>query len=309
MSKRPFDKPPTTYIKQVEILKQRGMLFSNEANAAFLLEHLNYYRVGAYWLPFEQDHATHRFKAETSFEAVMVLYEFDRNLRLLVMDAIERVEVSVRSHWAYELAHRHGTHAHLESSLAENVHHWQKNLDDLTKEVERSDEVFIQHLQKNYSEDLPPVWAVCEVMSLGLLSRWYKNLKPMSTRKAIAHSFALTQPVLSSWLHHLTMVRNICAHHSRLWNREFIILPMMPQHQPAELIPAFVPKSRKLYNTLLILCYLVKIISPDSDWRQKLLALLEVRPQALPHMGFPPDWQTQAIWSNPVVVNPSETAR
>lgn len=117
MDRRPFSKPATTYAEQVELLQQRGMCIDDPENAAFWLEHLNYYRLGAYWLPYEANHDSHQFKDDTNFNDVLALYRFDRELRLLVLDAIERVEVSVRSRWAYELAHRHGPHAHLDNTL------------------------------------------------------------------------------------------------------------------------------------------------------------------------------------------------
>lgn len=161
------------------------MVIPNHAEAVFYLQHLNYYRLGAYWLPFEIDHSSHSFRKGTTFEDVLNLYIFDCQLRLLVLDAIERVEVSVRSTWAYNLAHRHGAHAHLDQSLALRAHWWQQNINKLTEEIGRSDEAFIQHYRHTYSESLPPVWAVCEIMSLGLLSRWYDNLKPMQVRSDI----------------------------------------------------------------------------------------------------------------------------
>ena len=108
--KRPFNKPPTTYAQQLALLMQRGMCVDDADRAAFYLQHLNYYRLGAYWLPFEADHGSHRFVAGTSFDDVLNLYIFDRELRLLLLDAIERFEVSVRSLWAYHLAHEHGPH-------------------------------------------------------------------------------------------------------------------------------------------------------------------------------------------------------
>jgi len=181
--KRPFNKPATTYAEQTELLKQRGMRIDDSDQAEFYFQHLNYYRLGAYWLPFEADHGSHRFKQGTCFSDVMNLYIFDRELRLLVLDAIERVEVSVRAQWAHQMANLHGPHAHLDASLAFKRWHWQRNLKKLAGEVNRSDEVFIKHLLNTYQEELPPVWAVCEVMSLGLLSRWYNNLKPMQGRR------------------------------------------------------------------------------------------------------------------------------
>ena len=293
---RPFTKPATTYAEQTALLQQRGMVIDNLAEAEFYLQHLNYYRLGAYWLPFEADHGTHCFLPGTRFSDVLNLYIFDRELRLLILDAIERIEVSVRSQWAYQMAHQHGTHAHLDKTLAHKLWHWQTNFEMLEKEVNRSDEPFIQHLQRTYSEALPPIWAACEVMSLGLLSRWYGNLKPMPTRRAIANTYGVDQRVMESWLHHLTFIRNTCAHHSRLWNREFTITPELPRNKPAQLAGEFSGGSRKLYNTLVILLHFMDIIAPRHHWRQRLKALIVDHAIPVGAMDFPQDWQARAIW-------------
>lgn len=292
----PFTKPATTYGEQVELLKRRGMAFGDEAQAQFYLEHLNYYRLGAYWLPFETDHGNHRFQPGTRFEDVLELYKFDRELRLLMMDAIERVEVSVRAHWAYAMAHLHGPHAHLDASLANNEERWRDNLKKMRKEVSRSDEVFIRHLRRTYAEELPPVWAVCEVMSLGLLSKWYGNLQPMATRSAIASVYGVDEAVLASWLHHLSMIRNICAHHARLWNREFKRTPKIPGSKPEGLAHAFIPQSRRLYNALIILLYWMDTIAPAHTWRDRLKDLLHHHETRLPAMGFPANWPHRPLW-------------
>jgi len=293
---RPFPKPATTFAQQVAILQQRGMAIADPSSAEFYLQHLNYYRLGAYWLPFEADHATHRFKPGVCFEDVLNLYIFDRELRLLVLDAIERVEVSVRCQWAYQLAHCHGPHAHLEANLALKQHHWQANLAKLTDEVNRSDEIFISHLMDSYSEPLPPVWAVCEVMSLGLLSRWYNTLKPMPTRRAIASVYGIDEGVMQSWLHHLSLVRNVCAHHSRLWNRDFSITPKDPRSKPSHLHGEFITGSRKLYNSLVILLHFMDIIAPQHHWRTRLKNLIVLHAAPVKAMDFPHDWRERPIW-------------
>jgi abortive infection bacteriophage resistance protein len=272
------------------------MEISDLTQAEFYLQHLNYYRLGAYWLPFESDHTTHIFRSATKFEEVLNLYLFDRELRLLMLDAIERVEVSIRSQWAYQIAHLHNPHGHLDATLAVNNSRWQKNLAKLTMEVNRSDENFIKHLITTYSEALPAVWAVCEVMSLGLLSRWYDNLKPMKTRRAIAAAYGVDEQVLASWLRHLSLVRNICAHHSRLWNRDFTITPTLPRNKPVGLVNQCVPGSRKLYNTLIILLHLMGMIAPNHIWRSRVKDLLSEHEILLPAMGFPVDWEKSKIW-------------
>ncbi len=296
--KQPFTKPATTYAEQVALLQKRGMVIEDPAQVEFYLQHLNYYRLGAYWLPFEADHGSHSFQPGTHFGDVLNLYIFDRELRLLVLDAIERIEVSVRGQWAYQMAHQHGPHAHLDGTLAHKRWHWESNLEKLTKEVERSDETFIQHLTQTYSEALPPVWAVCEVMSLGVLSRWYGNLKPMPTRREIANVYRIDQRVMESWMHHLTYIRNTCAHHSRLWNRDFTITPELPKSKPAHLVGEFISGSRKLYNTLVILLHFMDIIAPRHHWRQRLINLITDHAAPVSAMGFPKEWQQQAIWKD-----------
>ncbi len=293
--KRPFTKPATTYDQQIALLQDRGMVIDDPDNARFYLQHLNYYRLGAYWPSFEADHSSHCFKPGTHFNDVLNLYIFDRELRLLVLDAIERIEVSVRGQWAYQLAHHHGPHAHLDARLFDGKY-WRGNLDKLADEVKRSDEAFIKHHLTEYAEPLPPAWATCEVMSLGLLSRWYNSLKPIATRRAIAAVYGVDEKVLQSWLHHLSLVRNICAHHSRLWNREFTITPNLPKTKPAHWAAQFIPGSRKLYNTLVILAHGLDVVAGQHHWRDRLKQLLTKHHISTREMDFPHDWQQRAIW-------------
>ena len=306
MSKVPYTKPATTCAQQVALLRQRGMLINDQAEAEFYLKHLNYYRLSAYWLQFEQDHATHTFRPGTDFKRVLDLYIFDRELRLLTMDALERVEVSVRTQWASQLAHRHGAHAHLEPSLAQRTDFWEKNIQLLQAEVDRSDEVFIHHFTTKYQEDLPPVWAVCEVMSLGLLSRWYANLKPMATRTAIASTYGLDESVFTSWLHRLTLIRNVCAHHSRLWDREFPLKVSLPQ-RPVALAAQMQPSSQRIYNAVLMLLHFLDQISPGHHWRRKMLELIDLHKVPTTVMGMPVSWKSQPLWAlnpQPSTLNP-----
>ncbi|MFN9809149.1 MAG: Abi family protein [Deltaproteobacteria bacterium] len=295
MTPRPYGKPALTHGQQVALLERRGMVIADRPKAEFFLKHLNYYRLEAYWLPFEADHATHTFRPGTSFDQVLGLYVFDRELRLLVLDAIERVEVSVRTQWAHELAMAHGPHAHLDLSLASNQARWTVNLDALEKEVDRSEETFIQHLRATYVERLPPIWAVSEVMSLGLLSRWYSNLGPFRLRRAIAQVFRLDDGVLRSVLHHLTTVRNVCAHHGRLWNREFRVRPMRPKH-PAQLAASWSRNEQRLHNTLAVLSYFLDVISPDHGWRARVIALIHGHATDTVAMGFPTGWRSLPLW-------------
>ncbi len=293
-----FSKSPKTIQEQLNLLETRGMTITDRENAMHYLKHLNYYRLRGYWLPLETDLQSHQFKPGIRFEDVLNLYIFDRELRLLLIDAVERVEVSLRTQWAYHLAHQHGAHAYLEAGLSKNKHWHESNLASLNKELERSDEVFVGHYNNKYSHPAtPPIWAVCEVMSLGQLSRWIKSLKPADTRAAISRTYQLSDKVLESFVEHLAYIRNVCAHHSRLWNRRMTKTMELPRTKPMGLYQNFNPaQDRKLYNTLVMIAYFMDLISPNHHWKVRLKALINNHVIDTSAMGFPSNWHALPIW-------------
>lgn len=294
--KKAYAKLATSYKEQLSILQKRGMNISDQTEALKALKHYNYYRLSAYWLSFKERQDSNDFKSGANFDDVLKLYDFDRRLRILVLDAIERIEVSVRGQWSYALGHVHGAHAHLNPRIAKNENYWESNKKALLKEVRRADELFIYHFLNNYEEELPPVWAACEVMSLGLLSKWYSNLKPKHTRAMISQTYGLDEDVLQSWLHHLAVVRNISAHHSRLWDRNFTRVKLMrPKSKPEALVDSFV-ENDQIYNSLIILVHFTCLISDCDNWKERIVSLLEENIEHLGAMGFPTDWKSQVIW-------------
>lgn len=296
-----FAKPPLSITDQIALLERRGMVVPDHAKAAHYLRHVSYYRLRAYWLPFEQPAPTngdHLFKAGTSLNDAIELYVFDRQLRLLVMDAIERIEVSLRGGWAYHLAMKYQPHGYLEPALYDRPDHYAKAYTTLLEEIERSTDTFIVHYKRKYDDPAqPPVWMTAEVMSLGQLSKWLSNLKFRADRQAIAKPYGLDERVLVSIAHHLTYIRNICAHHGRLWNKQFTVTMTVP-NAPASLKLAMnTAATRKVYNTLAVLGYLVGIVAPGSEWRRRLIELIASCSLADPNaMGFPENWQTRPSW-------------
>jgi len=297
MPKQPYTKPALTIDQQIAQLRNRGMVISDTPLAEHYLSQINYYRLTAYWLPFESDHTTHAFQPGTRFEQVLDLYIFDRELRLLVLDTIERVEVAIRTQLAFQLGHRYGTHPHLNPALFKQAWDHTKNVSQLQKDTQQSKEAFIQHLLAKYAEPLPPIWAAVEVMTLGQLSKWYANLKSGADRNLIAHVYDCDEINLVSFLHHLSIVRNLCAHHSRLWNREFTFTFKLPRQRPQALLSYFNPQEpRRIYNTLAMLLYLMNRIAPGHHWRQRFLDMLNRYHIDPARMGFPDDWKTRGIW-------------
>lgn len=170
-----FAKPPLSLSDQIALLERRGMDVPDRHKAEHYLRHISYYRLRAYWLPFEEPVAAdgdHIFRARTSFEDVLSLYVFDRQMRLLVMDAIERIEVSLRAVWAHHMAMKYGSHGCLDVLHYARSDHHTKALTSLIEEVERSRDTFVAHYKRKYGDPpLPPVWMAAEVLSLGQLSK------------------------------------------------------------------------------------------------------------------------------------------
>lgn len=269
-----FTKPSFSIADQIALLEGRGTLVTDRAKAEHYLRHVSYYRLRAYWLPFEVSpplaDGAHLFNEGTTVDNALELYVFDGQLRLLVMDALERIEVSLRGNWAHYLAIAYGPHGYLDPALYNRADFYLKAFTGLMEEVDRSKDTFIVHYRKKYDDPAhPPIWMTAEVMSLGQLSKWLGNLKLRSDRQAIAKPYGLDEKILISLAHHLTYVRNICAHHGRLWNKQFTVTMTVP-NSPASLKLAMNPTTiRKLYNTLAILGYMMSIVAPRTDWRMR----------------------------------------
>ena len=267
-----YSKPSLTISQQIEQLKSRGMQFDNESKAKYYLENLNYYRLSGYWLPFESSHLPHLFNDNTRFERVLELYIFDRELRLLMLDAIERIEVSVRSHLAYELSQKYGSHPHLNAELFKPHYRYKQVLEKLKSEAGRNKEPFARHFKQKYSEELPPIWASVELMTLGQVSNWFGMIKLRQDRQLISKYYEIDEKVLASFLHHLTIIRNICAHHSMLFNSKLTVEFTIPKHTKE----SFNHKERKkLFNTFVMIEYLMDKINKDNHWRERLEVLVD----------------------------------
>lgn len=298
-----YTKPPLSIDQQLDLLSSRGLVISDRQRAARYLAHISYFRLRGYWIPLESPGPSpeHRFRPGTSFNDVLNLYIFDRKFRLLMLEAIERIEISFRAHFANELGTRYGSHCYLEPSRFVHTEHHDRLIASLQTEIDRSTESFIEHYCGTYTRPpLPPIWAVSEVMSFGQLSLWYKNLKHRSDRRLIANVYGLDESVLRSFMHHLTHVRNITAHHGRLWNRRLTITMTLPRRPPKLAAMLNPDGDRYIGNTVLLLGYLLQLISPGTSWPQRMRQLIATAPGITPAaMGFSDQWQSALIWRNP----------
>ncbi|MFO7869136.1 MAG: Abi family protein [Bacteroidales bacterium] len=295
-----YSKPPLTIIDQIAKLKDRGLRFNDENKAAHYLSNISYYRLRAYTYPFQDNTApNHPFIKDVCFEDIIDVYVFDRRLRLLVFNAIEKIEVALRTKIVYEFSLGNGSHWHEDATMYRNSYFFNKNINSLYEEVDRSTETFIKHYKDMYSMPAyPPAWMSLEVITMGLLSKLYGNLKKGSEKKKIAKEFGLPNPlILESWMHAFAGLRNICAHHSRLWNRRFTIVPKIPYNTDNTFIKNTHFYDNKLYAQLCCINYITRIISPHSSFVSELKKILMTCDLVdCKDMGFPDDWKEEVMW-------------
>nr|WP_295382159.1 Abi family protein [Pseudoxanthomonas sp.] len=287
-----YSKLPLSFAEQLQLMQDRGLTVRDPARALRWLEKVSYYRLSAYFLPFKQGDA---FVPGTEFDDVAGLYIFDRKLRLLVLDAIERVEVAIRTAITYEISRTYGPFGHLEPANFDPQYRHADLLRDIRTEEARAGETFVQHFRNKYtSESDLPVWMATELLSFGTISLMYRFMPP-ALKSAIARPFSVPDSFFARWLHSLSYVRNVCAHHKRLWNREFAIRPSLPTRTVAW--ASTIPDAGRIYCALAILRHLLLVVSPGCHWKPRLEALLAQHPQVSRQaMGFDPNWQSLPLW-------------
>src|SRR5665647_1673840 len=163
-----YTKGPVSIQDQITLLRGRGLTFGNEARAAHYLSNISYYRLRAYTYPFQDNQdPNHPFIKKVSFEDIIQLYVFDRQLRLLIFNAIEKIEISLRTQIIYNYAMSSGSHWYLNPTLYNNPGYFAQHIASLQKEIDRSNETFIKHYSQTYTSPKdPPCWMSLEVSSM-----------------------------------------------------------------------------------------------------------------------------------------------
>lgn len=310
-----YNKTPLSIPDQVQRLKDRSLIIDDTIKAEHHLSNIGYYRLSAYWLPYElpttngSKSRNHQFKPNTHFDEILDLYIFDRKLRLLVIEAIERIEVAVRTQWANALSlATSNPHAYLDAGLFKDPWQHNKDISKIVRDIEASHETFVTHYTSTYSEPfLPPIWAVVETLTLGALSRWYASTKDNTARAKVSKALGMpTVEIMESVLHCLTLIRNICAHHARLWNRKMTMqLPNIKRLKNEIQTEGIADKKgniqqqprREIYNYLIVMISMMKTINPTTTWVNRLAELIKTTSVAQQNaMGFPNGWQSKPIW-------------
>lgn len=218
-----FEKIAFTIEEQIDQLQKRGLIINDEDNAPHYLSHISYYRLGEYWHSMQSDKVNHIFKENSKFKDVIALYSFDSELRILLFDIIEKIEISLRTKLIYHLSHEFNPWWFQNFELFIDSKELVKTLANLEEELARTKEATIKNHFKNHKDDLrfPPAWKSLEQTSFGSLSKLYGNLKhTVKSKDTIASDYGVVNHTfLPSWLQSIAQIRNYCAHHSRLWNK------------------------------------------------------------------------------------------
>lgn len=295
-------KSPKKIEDQISLLLSRDMLFRDIINAPHFLANISYYRLKGYWWELQDNKVNHHFSQGTYFEDIIDVYNFDRHFRLIVFNAIERIEIALRTKLIYYLSLNHGECWYMNQNLFTDKIKHASFLTHLYREINNSSEEFMKSHFQNHPNDYPESWKALEVVTLGTLSKVYDNLHhQLPSKSAIANEFGLNSVKdFSSWLRTITLIRNIIAHHSRLWNRVIITQYSWPKNMENELLN-YTPDSvrrRKIFPILVGIIYLNNKISPGHSLLKELKELLDLFPKVpIYKMGFPPSWDSQPIFN------------
>ncbi|MCW8444571.1 Abi family protein [Fluoribacter gormanii] len=322
-----YNKPYLTFEQQLELLKSRGLGVTNDKVALEYLGRLGYYRLSGYWYPcrkllplVEQQTKSIRprrsdeFLPGSRFQDVVDLYVFDKKLRLLILDAIERIEVAFRVDIAYLLGERDPfaytnpdlLHGHFTKKIDPNTGKtkYQEWISKHEQLINRSKEDFVEHYKAKYGLPLP-IWVAIELWDFGLLSVFYKGMA-VKDKAIIANKYDIPDwQIMESWLRSLNYVRNVAAHHSRLWNRNLIDQPKLAKPGAMLAFDSFIDNvhmTSRVYVVLCILAHYMKIICPRSTWQMRLVELIHSFPNSnyvsIQDMGFPAEWEQHIFWKN-----------
>lgn len=277
-------KEPKTFDEQIDLLKSRGLIIGDEDKAKFILNNINYYRFSAYLIHFKKEDET--YKENITFEHIYNLYLFDKELRNILIDMLESIEISFRTYISYTLAIKHGSTGYLDKQCFKKEKYFESFIKKLEDEKNNhKNKLFIKHHNEKYNGILP-IWVAVEIMSFGTLSKLYSNMLPQDTAY-IKRELCKVNPILvNSWLHSLTHLRNVCAHYGRIYNTYFPPIKVKKSDRNN------VINDRQVFTYILAIKHLIADKNIWNDYFIKLQALFYKYDNyvELEFLGFPENW-------------------
>lgn len=321
-----YEKDHLTFKQQIELLESRGLEVRDHEAAERALSVVGYYRISAYTHPFRvplrpsvkgHDQRLSQFLTGSDFDTVLALWEFDRRLRLVLLDALERFEIALRTAVAYHLGKR-DKYGHLNTESlapafveqppldsADRLSKWDRWILEYNGRQEAaSEEAFVSWFNYRYEGKLP-IWVAVEILQWGQLSQLYGGMR-VDDRETIAATFGLkSSKQLRSWIASMNDVRNLCAHHARLWNRVLVKQASRPREGEVpdldHLLTLSDSQRARLYPTVAIMVWMTRGIIHMPEWVDVLKSHLSTFPLSpavsLESAGFPSGWQDLNLWT------------
>lgn len=294
----PFTEPYKNVHDLVQLLIARGLNITDRQKAERYLSTIGYYRLSAYMIPLMRTPKSAKlFKSGVSFRQAMMLYRFDKKLRMLIFNEIEKVEVAIRATIVNTICELTGDKFWMTNPVHfADASKFANTLSLISKEVRRSHEEFITDFRTNHTDPYPPVWMLAEILPFGYITNIFCNLKDKKLKKKVSQQFGLQVPPFESWMTKLYLTRNDCAHHARVWNKRNTINPTIPNRMTRPWI-TLSTDPLKVYHDICIIKYLLDVVSPNNDMLAKLRWLFVDFPEIdLAAMGFPKGWEMEPIW-------------
>lgn len=295
-----YDKKPFKSTEHLELLKKRGLLIPNQDRALRYLENISYFRLSGYMFHHQKNDGSHRFHPETSFDDIIDEYHFDKKLRLLILEYIERIEIALRAQLSNKYCINHGFFWYTKKNLFQDINVYHQINDYIIDYFRDPPDLFLKKFKNKYSsESVPPSNMAFEILTLGKTSRLFSGLKNDREKQDISEHFNLPSTILSSWFLYLTNIRNICAHHSRLWNKSITAdRPQIPSRKKyqfhGELPSNF---NSKLYGVLSIIERLLRPINTTNSFIDNFIILIDEYPRInINHMGLAENWKKEPAW-------------
>ncbi|KXZ17884.1 Abi family protein [Bacillus nakamurai] len=269
-----------THSEQLEKFKKRGLFIEDEPLALKTLTRINYYRLTGYMLSMKDGD---KFYEDASFNKALRHYEFDTKLRRLLLKATEYIEIVLRSQLAYKFSEKYDGLGYKDSKNFYDEEKHKKFLDIIERKITESKELFVLHHKNTYDNQLP-LWVAIELFSMGMLSKFFKNMITSDKRELSLNYYGVNHSYLGNWLYCLTNIRNISAHYSRLYNKNF--------HFSVKLYKEVKLNRKKLVSVF----YILKKMLPLDEWRRFLDSFLVLTEEygdviEMHHMGFYDNWK------------------
>lgn len=306
-----YAKKALTLEEQIALLAARNLQIDDQERAKRYLESVSYYRLSGYMFHLQDKQDGTVFKAGTSFGDIINLYTFDKKLRCIFLEYLERIEVCFRTRVLNCYSVLHGFYwfvdarhfldkTELRDEKAEVLDYQGYVLSSIQKTFEQPKEQFLKAFKNKYTaEHQPPENMAFEILSFGQMIKLYTCLKNDDAKNSIAAAFRLpTGKTLVNWLLFLNDVRNVCAHHSRLWNRKFTANKLSFPSRKKNKIEGNIPEysNSNLYGAIIAMNHLLMSFNPTNSFAPKIEELIVRHGIDVRNMGFPDDWEETAPW-------------